>query len=130
MKAVVQALKLTALLVSVTVGGLLAGAWLMSPAWSARQRLLLVGTVMGGLLLAAVGTWLHGYLRDRRARRSRPAAAAPVISLRSGRHARTPKAVQALAASGAAPVEIAHRTGLPLDAVAMLLQLAPATLAR
>ena len=32
----------------------------------------------------------------------------------------------ALAARGAAPVEIAHRTGLPLDAVAMLLELSPA----
>jgi len=37
---------------------------------------------------------------------------------------RTPKAVQALADSGAEPSEIAWRTGLSLDAVAMLLSIA------
>ena len=38
---------------------------------------------------------------------------------------RTPKAVQALADSGAEPSEIAWRTGLSLDAVAMLLCIGP-----
>ncbi len=37
---------------------------------------------------------------------------------------RTPRAVEALAASGTAPSEISWRTGLPLDAVALLLSLA------
>jgi 2-keto-3-deoxy-6-phosphogluconate aldolase len=71
---------------------------------------------------------MKGVLASRRGRSTRTAAAAaPVITLRSGgRASRTPKAVQALAASGAAPMEIAHRTGLPFDAVAMLLELAPA----
>ena len=39
---------------------------------------------------------------------------------------RTPRAVEALAASGTAPSEISWRTGLPLDAVALLLSLATA----
>lgn len=38
---------------------------------------------------------------------------------------RTPKTVQALADSGAEPSEIAWRTGLSLDAVAMLLSIGP-----
>lgn len=127
MKALVQSLKIAALLIGVTALGLVGGAWLMSPAISPRQRVLAAVGVMGTLVLAALASWLRGVMIDRRARRTRTAAAAaPVITLRSGRGARTPKAVQALAASGAAPVEIAHRTGLPLDAVAMLLELAPA----
>jgi hypothetical protein len=127
MKALVQTLKITALLVGVTAFGLFAGAWLMSPALSPRQRLLAAGGVIGTLVVAAVGAWLRGVLMNRRTRRTRTAAAAaPVITLRSGRVSRTPKAVQALAASGAAPMDIAHRTGLPLDAVSMLLELAPA----
>ena len=39
---------------------------------------------------------------------------------------RTPRAVEALAASGTAPSEISWRTGLPLDAVALLLSLSSA----
>lgn len=127
MKALMQTLKIVALMIGVTVVGLVAGAWLMSPAISPRQRLLAAGGLMGTLLLGAFAAWMRGMMIDRRNKRSRTAAAAaPVITLRSGKVARTPKAVQALAASGAAPVEIAHRTGLPLDAVAMLLELAPA----
>jgi hypothetical protein len=54
---------------------------------------------------------------------------APGRNSRSGSRApgrapsRTPKAVQALADSGAEPQEIAWRTGLSLDAVAMLLSI-------
>ena len=40
-----------------------------------------------------------------------------------GKADRTPRAVQALAESGAAPTEIAWRTGLPVDAVSMLLSI-------
>lgn len=127
MKTLLQTLKVTALLVGVTAFGLVAGAWLMSPAISPRQRVLSAGAVIGVLVLAAAGAWLRGVWIAQRARRTRTAAAAaPPISLRSGRGARTPKAVQALAASGAAPMDIAHRTGLPFDAVAMLLELSPA----
>ncbi len=127
MKALVQTLKIAALMIGVTAVGLVAGAWLMSPAISPRQRMLSAGAVIGTLLLGAFASWMRGLMIDRRNKRSRTAAAAaPVITLRHGKAARTPKAVHALAASGAAPVEIAHRTGLPLDAVAMLLELAPA----
>lgn len=127
MKALVQTLKIAALMIGVTAVGLVAGAWLMSPAISPRQRLLAAGGLIGTLLVGAFASWMRGMMIDRRNRRSRNAAvAAPVITLRNGKTARTPKAVQALAASGAAPMEIAHRTGLPLDAVAMLLELAPA----
>ncbi len=38
-----------------------------------------------------------------------------------GRPDRTPRAVQALAASGTSPSEISWRTGLPVDAIALLL---------
>ena len=42
--------------------------------------------------------------------------------LRTDRHPdRTPRAVQALAASGTSPSEISWRTGLPVDAIALLL---------
>jgi hypothetical protein len=40
-----------------------------------------------------------------------------------GRDSRTPKAVEALAASGASTSDIARRTGLPLDAVQLLLSI-------
>lgn len=42
----------------------------------------------------------------------------------SGRHQKTPRAVNALAASGASSTDIAWRTGLPIDAVQLLLALA------
>ncbi|MEP6781547.1 MAG: hypothetical protein ABJC26_16735 [Gemmatimonadaceae bacterium] len=45
--------------------------------------------------------------------------AKPVV----GRHSRTPRAVLALAEAGNAPADIARRTGLSLDAVAMCLSL-------
>jgi hypothetical protein len=57
-------------------------------------------------------------------------SAAPALSLRSGRGNRTPRTVQALAAAGTAPTEIAWKTGLPLDAVSMLLEINGGTLAR
>ena len=41
--------------------------------------------------------------------------------LTSGKGSRTPKAVVALAEAGRTPADIARRTGLPLDAVSMLL---------
>lgn len=51
-----------------------------------------------------------------------PRAASPRTPARSGsRDSRTPKAVEALAASGASTSDIAWRTGLPIDAVNLLL---------
>jgi hypothetical protein len=67
---------------------------------------------------------------SRAAGANRPASAAPpTITLRGGKAGRTPRAVQALAAAGAAPAEIAWKTGLPHDAVCMLLQIHSAPLA-
>lgn len=44
-----------------------------------------------------------------------------------GKHAKTPRAVEALAASGASTTDIAWRTGLPIDAVRLLLSLSNVT---
>jgi len=58
------------------------------------------------------------------ARTPSPARQTPRSSRATGRNAsRTPKAVQALADSGSDSAEIARRTGLPVDAVAMLLSI-------
>ena len=47
--------------------------------------------------------------------------AKPVV----GRTSKTPRAVLALAEAGTAPADIARRTGLPLDAVALCLAMSP-----
>jgi hypothetical protein len=124
MKTLLQVLKFSALFVGVTGVGVVGGAWLMSPALSSQQRLVVAGGVISALVLAAIGVWLRG--ESATPRRAPRAVMSPTIAVRSSRASRTPKAVQALAASGAAPMEIAARTGLPLDAVSMLLELAPA----
>lgn len=49
----------------------------------------------------------------------------PHVNLKAGgRNQKTPRAVNALAASGASSTDIAWRTGLPIDAVQLLLALA------
>lgn len=136
-KAWKEALQMVALGVGVTVLGLVAGAFLMSPDVSREQRMTafvaLGGAMVLGLLLDAMRRGLAA-LRKRRSRRSslagarhpnisRPASAAPPTITLRGRSSKTPKAVQALAAAGAAPTEIAWKTGLPLDAVSMLLEI-------
>jgi hypothetical protein len=60
-------------------------------------------------------------------RRERSPLAALVDRLRPGRP--TPKSVYALAASGQPATAIARKTGLPVDAVAMLIQLGAASAA-
>lgn len=77
------------------------------------------------VLLAAAGWW---WRQRRRGAATPRSGVVPLVAVagRAGRTPdRTPKAVRALAAAGAAPAEIAWRTGLPHDAVAMLLSLAP-----
>ena len=44
----------------------------------------------------------------------------------SGKRSKTPRAVEALAATGASPQDIAWRTGLPIDAVQLLLAISTA----
>ena len=137
-KAWKEALQMAALGVGVTIIGLVAGAFLMSPDVSREQRMTafvaLGGAAMLVLLFDATRRGM-GALRKRRGRRAslagarhaninRPATAAPpTITLRGSRSSKTPKAVQALAAAGAAPTDIARKTGLPLDAVSMLLEI-------
>lgn len=137
-KAWKEALQMTALGVGVTIIGLVAGAFLMSPDVSREQRVTafvaLGGAAMLVLLFDAMRRGMAAF-RKRRGRRAslagarhpninRPASAAPpTITLRGRGASKTPKAVKALAAAGAAPTEIAWKTGLPLDAVSMLLEI-------
>ncbi len=136
-KAWKEALQMAALGVGVTIIGLVAGAFLMSPDVSREQRMTafvaLGGAAMLVLLFDAMRRGMSA-LRRRRGRRTslasarhpnvnRPATAAPPTITLRGRTSRTPKTVQALAAAGAAPTEIAWKTGLPLDAVSMLLEI-------
>lgn len=136
-RSIGQALKLLLLLVVVTGVGLVAGAFIMSPVVSKEQRLLgaaglgacavLIGIGYGVMRLVA---WTRETLRQRRQRNAR-AAAMPALGARGSRTSKTPRAVQALAAAGAQPAEIAWKTGLPVDAVAMLLEISgPAVVAR
>lgn len=83
------------------------------------------------LVAMFAGVWAY---RRRRSGSNGAAKAAPVDSGRrsaaslpaklvAGKGSRTPKAVVALAEAGTSQADIARRTGLPLDAVAMLLSL-------
>jgi hypothetical protein len=132
-----EALQMAALGVGVTIIGLVAGAFLMSPDVSREQRMMafvaLGGTALLVLLFDAMrrGVSALGKRRGRRTARggarqansARPTTVSPVIALRGSRSSKSPKAVQALAAAGTAPAEIAWKTGLPLDAVSMLLEI-------
>ncbi|MCA2984525.1 MAG: hypothetical protein ACK6DR_10930 [Gemmatimonas sp.] len=132
-----ETLQMTALGVGVSIIGLAIGAFLMSPSVSPDQRLAAFATLAAATaaaLLAEPLRHMGSALRKRRGRRTalahahhgapRPATAAPpTISLRGGRVGKTPRTVRALAAAGAAPAEIARKTGLPLDAVSMLLEI-------
>lgn len=83
------------------------------------------------LVALFVAAWFY------RRRNSAPTASAKALNTEStrrltaslptklvpGKGNRTPKAVAALAEAGTTPADIARRTGLPLDAVAMLLSL-------
>jgi hypothetical protein len=130
-KALKEGLQVAALGIGVTILGLVVGAFLMSPTVSREQRFIAFAALGGAaglvLLIDAARRGLAA-IRKRRGKRAtlsgghRAAAAAPTIKL-GGRTSRTPRAVQALAAAGAAPTEIAWKTGLPLDAVSMLLEI-------
>lgn len=87
--------------------------------------------VDAALVAMFAGVWFY---RRRRTGMNGTAKAAPADSARrstallpsklvAGKGSRTPKAVVALAEAGTSQADIARRTGLPLDAVAMLLSL-------
>ncbi len=109
----------------VTVIGLIVGAVVVSPTVSPAQRLLGIGSLVGiaAVVLAARLAIRGLHNRPTKATRQARQAPAPTITLRGGKSSRTPRAVAALAAAGAAPTEIAWKTGLPVDAVSMLLEI-------
>ena len=109
----------------VTIVGLIIGAVVVSPTVSHQQRLLGIGSLLGiAAVILAARLALRG-LRNRPTRTTRQArqTPAPTITLRGGKSSRPPRAVAALAAAGANPTEIAWKTGLPVDAVSMLLEI-------
>lgn len=128
MQMLLKGLMITGMTIGVTALGMVAGMFLMSPAIAPQQRMLVLGSVMGLLLLAAAGVWARGAWATRRVKRVRTDAAMAMPASRGGnaRKHKTPQAVQALAARGAEPMEIAARTGLSLDAVSMVLALGAA----
>lgn len=109
----------------VTVIGLIVGAVVVSPAVSPQQRLLGIGSLVGIAAVVFAARLVIRSLRSRPTKTTRQArqAPAPTITLRGGKSSRTPRAVAALAAAGADPTEIAWKTGLPVDAVSMLLEI-------
>ncbi len=112
-----------ALIAGVTVGGVMLGALLVStPATKLVPPRVVELSIAGLLLLAAAIVGAQAF-RDQTKSAQRRVAPAPAMSLAnaSGRVDQTPRAVQALAQAGTAPVEIALRTRLPVDAVSMLL---------
>ena len=91
------------------------------------RRLALPG-LFGAIALTGFVSLLVELVRRRFGKKSATNTTASASWRQTGRTSgkaasRTPKAVQALADSGTDPVEIAWRTGLSLDAVAMLLSL-------
>lgn len=80
------------------------------------------------LVALFAGLWLYRRRKNGESIRTassamRTSAAALPTKLVAGQKNRTPKAVAALAEAGTTPADIARRTGLPHDAVAMLLSL-------
>ncbi|WP_373060925.1 hypothetical protein [Gemmatimonas sp.] len=112
----------------VTVIGLIIGAVVVSPAVSHPQRLLGIGSLFGIAAAVFGARVVFRALRNRPTRITREArqAPAPTMTLRRSKSSRTPRAVAALAAAGVNPTEIAWKTGLPVDAVSMLLELSGA----
>ena len=133
------------LMLGVTVGGVMAGALFTSPAATSMPWIRPAVAIVAALVaIVALVVWLKPASpaspavsagakttksttksTAKSAARNAPAFSMPTISMPSlslgGKADRTPRAVQALAAAGTAPSEISWRTGLPLDAVALLL---------
>lgn len=145
MRGLLRVLGLGLLMLGVTVGGVMAGALFTSPA-ATSMPWLRPAVAVGAALVAIVA--LVAWLKPARPAASSAANATPakpaVKSARSasaflmptlsmpsislgGKADRTPRTVQALAAAGTAPTEISWRTGLPLDAVALLLAMSTAS---
>jgi len=93
-------------------------------AGGAASLLLALLTMLQPHLVSEAAAQGNEERRPRRAQRSTP----PTVTLRRGSAGktagRTPRAVESLAAAGAAPTDIAWQTGLPVDAVSMVLTIA------
>ncbi|WP_309671638.1 hypothetical protein [Gemmatimonas sp.] len=120
-----ESMQMVGIGLGVTVIGLIVGAVVVSPAVSHEQRLLGIGSLFGIAAVVLAARLVIRGLRARPTKTTRQArhTPAPTITLRSGKSSRTPRAVAALAAAGADPTEIAWKTGLPVDAVSMLLEI-------
>ncbi len=120
-----ETMQLVGVGLGVTVIGLIVGAVVVSPAVSSEQRLLGIGSLFGIAAVVLAARLVIRGLRTRPTKTTRQArqTPAPTITLRGGKSSRTPRAVAALAAAGADPTEIAWKTGLPVDAVSMLLEI-------
>ena len=126
MRKAVRMLGFALLVLGVTVGGVLAGALFTSPVANSMPWLRMAVSIAAALVaIVALVVWLKPMPRSAPAF-SMPTISMPTISL-GGKPDRTPRAVQALAAAGTAPSEISWRTGLPLDAVALLLAMSTAS---
>ena len=144
-------LAVTGLVLAVTVGGVMAGALLVSPLAASKPWVI---PAVAGIALVAVMAMLVVWMQPTTkgpavriaSRTSSPARAAashatgshslshskaslsfaPRFSL-GGKPDRTPKAVYALAAHGSTLTEIARRTGLAVDAVSLMLAMSAAS---
>jgi len=107
-----RALRIIGLTLAVTVGGLLAGAFLVSPLAAETPWVKPAALAFAAIaVMSALVTWLKP---------ARTAMPLPTIAA-AGSSPRTPNAVQALAARGTNAIEIARQTRMPIDAVSLLL---------
>jgi hypothetical protein len=137
----------TGLVLAVTVGGVMAGAFLVSPLAATIPWVLPAAAVLALVAVVAMLTvWMEPAAKGAAVRiGSTPAQAGRPVRMHAataphgassfalpgfslgGKIDRTPKHVQALAAAGTTLVEIARRTRLPVDAVSLLLSISTAS---
>lgn len=154
MKSLLRVIGMLVAMVGVTGGGMMAGALFTSPI-ATRLPWLRPAIIAAAVVAAAVTLvlWLKPATAAgsatvastakpatkpaaKAAQKSAPAFTMPVLSLPSlslpslslgGKADRSPRTVHAMAAAGTAPAEISWRTGMPLDAVSLLLAISSAS---
>lgn len=128
------------LVVAVTVAGVAIGAYAISPVITSEntsETAVRVAKQSAAFVLKAVnqpeapyvaGALLLGItaLTSVRSVKRRKMQRVVVAKRAPSSQARTPRDIQALAAAGTAPVEIALRTRMPVDAVSMLMRIGQA----
>ncbi len=130
-RSLFRVLGMIALLAAVTVGGVMAGALFTSP-MAASMPWIRPAVIVVAIVGASIGLML--WLKPaKQSMPSMPTLSLPSFSMPSmslslgGKGERSQQAVQAMAAAGSAPTEISWRTGLPVDAVALLLAMSSAS---